>query len=751
MRNAEEHRKLLEQIAELERDNVNYFDVEREFFLIDSENLSAVQTRFYGYSIQSSGIYDADNLTEEAVAGLDGRGCYVYVEARDGQITIKQDLNGCWGIYLFRHGDYFALSNSFFRLLDHIKFRYPLTVNRDYCHYLLLYSYASYMYSETAVNEVRLVDRSAIIHIDAATKSLEMEMINYREQSISPDSEEGVATLDRWFDFWGKVFRGVAQHTDFFQADLSGGFDSRISFVPLVSSGVNLDDMQINSINDKLHTHAEDYKIATQIAEHYGFRLNKSLPERQFLNYSLTDVFNSNLYSCQTFANIPRLESKKSVYKLYSVNGAGGETIRDYFRGAPETFIKNQTKLLPNTYPAALIREMSASIEKILKADCKAICDKYGIEDPNFEYIVQHLFLDGMCRHHFGKGWLMHYFQGNVRLSPIIDPELRTLRFYSEECSDPKLLTALIFTRYEPDLLKFPFDSKHFIEPETIAYAKKISERFPFRATTNDAESAAFHLYPINRQAEKIIFSGHNNKPLPVGFPDKCLKAAFDSSKTYSLFTSCFDEEIYHNATFTYYTQMFRRFRPMYAVTGIARVLEDAEISQQNNRPPYQSMKRFIEQDFCEIHDDAQIIRKFRLYFTARIDLQFTPKTNADALQVLSVSDNSASVLKPDWFQNGRVGYVISSYSGKLEIVAKAVANGKLQVDAKGIDMRRADDNSKRIPYWVDYTRFTVNRKTLINALTPAWHDKPYRYTIDVKAGDEITIAVEWLPHRSDT
>ena len=156
MRNTNKRNKLLEQIAELEQGSVNYFDVEKEFFLIDSENLSEVQTRLYGYSIQASGIYEEDNLTPEAVKGLDGRGCYVYVEARDGKITIRQDLNGSWGIYLFRNGDYFALSNSFFRLLDHVKFRYPLTVNRDYCHHLLANSLCSQAYSETAVNEIQL-------------------------------------------------------------------------------------------------------------------------------------------------------------------------------------------------------------------------------------------------------------------------------------------------------------------------------------------------------------------------------------------------------------------------------------------------------------------------------------------------------------------------------------------------------------------------------------------------------------------
>ena len=257
MTNAEERQKLLAQIAELEKDSVNYFDVEKEFFLIDSYNLPQVRTYFYGYSIQASGIYEEDNLTEEVAKNLDGRGCYVYVEARNGHITIKQDLNGSWGIYLFRHGDYFALSNSFFRLLDHVKLRYPLTLNRDFCHNILLKRLMTY--SETAVNEVKLIERNAIIHIDVAKRELEIEFIDYKERSVALDSEEGVATLDSWIEFWGNVFRGVAQHTQFIKEELTGGFDSRISFLILKHSGIDLNKIQINSRKGNVAPYIEDY------------------------------------------------------------------------------------------------------------------------------------------------------------------------------------------------------------------------------------------------------------------------------------------------------------------------------------------------------------------------------------------------------------------------------------------------------------------------------------------------------------
>ena len=422
MRNAEEHKKLLEQIAELERDSVNYFDVEREFFLITSDNLSAVQTRFYGYSIQESGIYEEDNLTEEAVAGLDGRGCYVYVEVRDGQITIKQDLNGCWGIYLFRHGDYFALSNSFFRLLDYVKFRYPLTVNRDYCNYFLVNGLCSHAYSETAVNEIQLVDRSAILHIDTVKQSLETEFIDYKEHTIPLDSEEGTATLDQWMEFWSKFFFELVNRTRFFQADLSGGFDTRISLIPLLNSGIDLSKIRIFSDTSGLHTHAEDYEIASKIATYYGFELNRPFPKRQFVKYSFSDVLNCDLYSVQTFHKDTMIfwSNNIGIEKTYS-SGGFSDGMRGYWHESPKEFLENQIRIT-RFYSKNLSVEFSKSVETITRSGFHAVCNKHKIEDPDSKYIPQYMYQETRCRSHYGKHDFLGKFFKNIRtLSPTLD------------------------------------------------------------------------------------------------------------------------------------------------------------------------------------------------------------------------------------------------------------------------------------------------------------------------------------------
>ena len=145
---------------------------------------------------------------------------------------------------------------------------------------------------------------------------------------------------------------------------------------------------------------------------------------------------------------------------------------------------------------------------------------------------------------------------------------------------------------------------------------------------------------------------------------------------------------------------------------------------------------------------DTKEFRDFMNRFTGRVDFKFW-STEGD-FELLSVSDDKAEVLKPDWFQNSGIGYVIMSHAGKIEFVAKATTNGRVSFDLRGIWVQDPEDNSKLIPYWIDYTKLTINGKTIFDKITPAWHDKPYVYTMDAKANEEIKVQFEWLPHRDD-
>lgn len=74
-------------------------------------------------------------------------------------------------------------------------------------------------------------------------------------------------------------------------------------------------------------------------------------------------------------------------------------------------------------------------------------------------------------RFHFGKSIIESYFSNMVTLTPLIDSNLRKLKTYDND-SDAKLLIAIIFLRYCPQLLDFEFDGGRKIDLDTINYAK---------------------------------------------------------------------------------------------------------------------------------------------------------------------------------------------------------------------------------------------------------------------------------------
>lgn len=158
-----------------------------------------------------------------------------------------------------------------------------------------------------------------------------------------------------------------------------------------------------------------------------------------------------------------------------------------------------------------------------------------------------------------------------------------------------------------------------------------------------------------------------------------------------------------------------------------------------------------VNQSKTSAYDDTSLNPKFKNYITARLDVKLRIEKGEVDFKIFSMSDGKAKIIKPTWFQYNGVGYMITSMAGKLEFVAKADKSGQLQLGLKGLDVRQPDDSSKRIPYWIDYTKLTVNGKTIFDTVKSAWHDKPYVHYINVKADEEITVQVEWLPHINNT
>ena len=168
----------------------------------------------------------------------------------------------------------------------------------------------------------------------------------------------------------------------------------------------------------------------------------------------------------------------------------------------------------------------------------------------------------------------------------------------------------------------------------------------------------------------------------------------------------------------------------------------DVNLSEED-RPLQQEQQR------TKVNPEIQVSATFRPYLTARLDI--ISRSNEGDFQILSISDENANVFKPRYLQRDGIGYQIESYAGKLVFSVKSTAKGKITLILRGMMVRNREDPSKIVPYWIDYTNLTVNEQAIFDELTPVWHNKPYRYELDVEANEVIKLRLTWLPHRSDT
>ena len=718
--------------------NENYFNIDKEFFFIDSNNLDSVKTRFYGYAIQDTGIYEEDNLDEQAIAGLDGCGCYIYVKADNNEITIQQDFNGAYGMYLYRWGGYFALSNSFYMLVEHLKENYTLTLNKDYCNHILCDSLVSLSCQETPVREIELIDKDTNIII--YNNTINYQQRDYKENSIKLDSEEGIKVLDQWFYRWTTLFRNLKLHTNMISVDLSGGFDSRMTFMLMAESGMDLNEIRVNSINNELKTHKEDYRIASEIALHYGIELNRNLEQNRRLFYSLPDIINISFYTKMAFHKEMYFKASLKEKKEYRVTGGGGEAVRAHWNIARSDFIK-QNMGYANKYPLSQ-NEMEKSIRKIIESGYEYVKEKYNIIDDESDLYPLALYREARCRAHFGKACVEDYFSNCIVLSPLIDPLIRRLKLDEPNCKDNNLLFALIYTRYSPYFLTVEYEGGRSIEQSTIEYAKLINSKYlPYIEEKEKAKD-----FKVNVTDNYVIdeLAKGNNKYAELKDINQYVKDIFDSTYIKKIFNLYFNDEIYYFAKNNAETANYHPLRHCYAVLAIAQVIREVEESKRKV-PIIQNMDNAIR---CKEYNEETKEIDLRNHdyvnnlITARIDIKNEADESND-IEILYI-DKKVSVSNPQWFCSNGKGYVIHSQKGSLDICFKCIGDGKLAIYLRAKDVR--DKNGKRLPIYVNYTSFKFNGHEILTESKAYSHDKPYKFEHKVNDGDSIIAHFEWEP-----
>ena len=171
--------------------------------------------------------------------------------------------------------DFFAFSNSFLLLEEFLIGRQNFSFNKIFSDNFVISGLCTPTIYETLVNEINIIPSNSYIVINLKERKYKLFDIDYNEYSIPLESYEGLKIIDHWIDKWGYILRSLHKQTNKINSDLSGGFDTRMTLAILLNSGIDMNNILINSINDTLHTHKEDFEIATNISSKFRFKLNK--------------------------------------------------------------------------------------------------------------------------------------------------------------------------------------------------------------------------------------------------------------------------------------------------------------------------------------------------------------------------------------------------------------------------------------------------------------------------------------------
>jgi len=231
----------------------------------------------YGYSISKDGIL-TDNYYKQLGYYYvpEPQGVYVIIRKIKNQIELYQDFHGNYGIYIYENKkeNYFALSNSFLLLEKYILEKQKISLNSDFADNFVVSNLCTPSVHETMIKEITKISSNAFVIINSQTKKYKFSYFDYKENTIPLESKEGLITIDKWVDKWGYIIRSLLKKSNNVASDLTGGLDTRIVLSILLNSGIDLNDILINTSKDKKLCHEEDFRIASDIASRYSFKLN---------------------------------------------------------------------------------------------------------------------------------------------------------------------------------------------------------------------------------------------------------------------------------------------------------------------------------------------------------------------------------------------------------------------------------------------------------------------------------------------
>ena len=710
-----------------------YYDIDEnndflknEFFIIDSYNLDGIDSNLYGYILNSDGLITNENISSDLK--LDSQGAYVFVKRDGDEIRIYQDFIGSYGLYIFKKEDYFAISNSFLKLIEFLnENHHDLTLNMDFAQTFLSIDLCSLSFSETLINEISLIPRNHILKIDVKSKSFEYEIVDYKENTIFLDTEEGIKLLDEWFYKWVNLFKLLDVNNQDILLDLNGLIvDFELIMAIAIASGIDLNRIIITPSDAK--SHPENFEFVMKISRELGFKID--------CNDSLFEKVNDINLPLQVYSYTKLGFHKETYYELdlpkkpvYLISGLGGEGIRDYLDHSVGRMIRTRSNSSKTYFPS-----FSKSLESNINRSIEEIQNTFNIADNTNNELIERFYRETRSRFLFGKWNVENYLSNRITLTPFLDEDLYKLKNLRDGYADKEFIMCMIFTRYCQDILDSGFGERLNFNEDTANYVKELNLKYPFKKS--EFNNKEFIIPTKSILSYKSDLKNQKNQ-LQKEDMENFLKSIYFSEPFRKSFIQYFHPFAYYNIS----GSIIRKSKPLdaYSALSVLRVIDmiDSDISLDN----FSWFKHFLNFNVEEESDSIFNNNLFK-YYTAVIYMK-NYGNSSNNLSILEISDSDCDVLKPLWLKDDEGnGIAIYSKKGQLDLKIKFINKGRFKLSLKGLMFR--DSHDRKVPIFIDYKNFRVNEYPIFKNKINACYDAPYEYIRDVENNETIDIHIEW-------
>lgn len=446
--------------------------LEDTLFVLSSDNYRYIQeSHLYGYCFtEKKFLRDCVINTEDSIS-IDSPGCFIAIINEPEQLRIIQDGTSFFQLYFYHCDDYWAVSNSFWKLCDYLKPKHKLTLDEIYCEQFISSGVSPLTLKRTLANEIEILPPRTEIRINE-TFSL-IEHISDLIDKTPVNSQEAMALVDKWVSKWATIIRSIYDAGFKIKLDLSGGYDSRVSLALALASGIDLnsDQVIIYSRGPSKVYGDEDWEIASAIADHFSFSIQSKYDVENAVHLSGRDRFEINrliLSNCHREPYFPGAYYEKPVFYL---NGLAGENVRGWKqRDDFLTFFKNP-------YGQSSIHYIPVIAQRELLEDWDKLPVFNKVAEINEKERNRYYMMAVRSRNHFGVVALQNYLLNYIQVPNFNDIDI--LRIGLVEGIDPVSLFTIILHRTCPDLLEFPVEGKRSFPQNGRELAKRLADQYP--------------------------------------------------------------------------------------------------------------------------------------------------------------------------------------------------------------------------------------------------------------------------------